>query len=137
MGPYRDGWKGDRSGVHLKERTGEPARSPKIISDSISEDSPQGKWDHMAERMLVELAESGCPIFRGTSPLSRGRVESKGHEKLSIHYAAELETIETIFRRNVRRVRDPSRQIGATRCQRGIKFLTRAERDHDRNACGL
>ena len=26
------GWKGDRLGVRLKERTGEPARSPKIIS---------------------------------------------------------------------------------------------------------
>ena len=39
---------------------------------SISEDSPQGEWDHMAEKMLVELAESGCPIFRATSPLSRG-----------------------------------------------------------------
>ena len=24
---------------------------------SISEDSPQGQWDHVAERMLVELAE--------------------------------------------------------------------------------
>ena len=32
MGPYRDGWKGDRPWVRLKERTGEPARSPKIIS---------------------------------------------------------------------------------------------------------
>ena len=42
--------------------------------------------------------KSGCPIFRATSPLSRGRLKSKGHGKLSIHYAAELETIETIFR---------------------------------------
>ena len=64
---------------------------------SISEDSPQGEWDHMAEWMLVELAESGCPIFRATSPLSRGRLKSKGHGKLSIHDAADLETIETIF----------------------------------------
>ena len=67
----------------------------------ISEDSPQGEWDHMAERMSVELAESGCPIFRATSPLSRGRLQSKGHRKLSIHYAADLETIETIFRKIV------------------------------------
>ena len=29
----------------------------------ISEDSPQGEWDNMAERMLLEFAESGCPIF--------------------------------------------------------------------------
>ena len=46
----------------------------------------------------MALAESGCPIFRATSPLSRGRLRSKGHGKLSIHYAADLETIETIFR---------------------------------------
>ena len=62
---------------------------------SIGEDSPQGEWDHVAERMLVELAESGCPIFRATSPLSRGRLKTKGHVKLSIHSAADLETIET------------------------------------------
>ena len=52
----------------------------------------------MAERMLLEFAESGCPIFRATNLLCRGRVESKGHGKLSIHYAADLETVETIFR---------------------------------------
>ena len=48
--------------------------------------------------MLLELAGSGCPIFRATSPLSRGRLKSKGHGKLSIHYSADLETIETIVR---------------------------------------
>ena len=52
----------------------------------------------MAERMLLELAGSECPIFRATSPLSRGRLKSKGHGKLSIHYSADLETIETIVR---------------------------------------
>ena len=31
-------------------------------------------------------------------PLSRGQLKSKGHGKLSIHYAADQETIETIFR---------------------------------------
>ena len=65
---------------------------------SISEDSPQGERDRTAEKMLVELAESGCSIFRATSPLSRGRLKSKGHGKLSIHCAAVQETIETIFR---------------------------------------
>ena len=52
----------------------------------------------MAERILLEFAESGCPIFRGTTPLSRGQLKSKGHGKLSIHYAADQETVETIFR---------------------------------------
>ena len=48
--------------------------------------------------MLLEFAESGHPIFRATSQLSRGRLKSKGHGKLSMHYCAELETIETMFR---------------------------------------
>ena len=52
----------------------------------------------IAERMLLEFAESRCPIFRATTSLSRGQLRSKGHGKLSIHYAADLETIETIFR---------------------------------------
>ena len=47
---------------------------------------------------MLEFAESGHPIFRATSPLSRGRLQSKGHGKLSIHYCADLETIETIIR---------------------------------------
>ena len=64
----------------------------------ISEDSPQGVWGNIAERMLVEFAESDCPIFRDTCPLSRGQLTSKGHGQLSRHYAADLETIETIFR---------------------------------------
>ena len=65
---------------------------------SIKEDSPQGIWDNIAEKMLVEFAESGCPIFRATTPLSRGQLKSKSHGKLSIHFAAAQETIETIFR---------------------------------------
>ena len=64
----------------------------------LGEISPQGIWDHIAEKMLVEFAESGCPIFRATTPLSRSKLKSKGHGKLSIHFAADQETIETIFR---------------------------------------
>ena len=48
--------------------------------------------------MSVEFAESGCPIFSATTPLSRGQLRSKGHGKLLIHFAATQETIETIFR---------------------------------------
>ena len=65
---------------------------------SMEENSPQGIWDHIAEKMLVEFAESGCPIFRATTPLSRCKLKSKGHGKLCIHFAADQETIETIFR---------------------------------------
>ena len=64
----------------------------------MEENSPKGIWDHIAERMLLEFAESGCPIFRATTPLSRGKLKSKGHGKLSVHFAADQETIDTIFR---------------------------------------
>ena len=33
-----------------------------------------------------------------TTPLSSEKLRSKGHGKLSIHFAADQETIETIFR---------------------------------------
>ena len=64
---------------------------------SISEDSPQGEWDKMAEKMMLTFAESGHPVCRDTSPLSRGQLKSKGGGKLSIHYCADLETIKTVF----------------------------------------
>ena len=65
---------------------------------SMEENSPQGIWDHIAEKMLLEFAESTRPIFRATTPLSRGQLKSKGHGKLSIHFAAIQATIETVFR---------------------------------------
>ena len=65
---------------------------------SGEENSPQGAWDHIADEMLLEFAESGHPTFRATTPLSRCILKSKGHGKLSIYLAADEFTIETIFR---------------------------------------
>ena len=48
--------------------------------------------------MMVTFAESGHPVFRATSPLSRGQLKSKGGGKLSIHCCAEQETITPVFR---------------------------------------
>ena len=61
---------------------------------SISEDSPQGVWDKIAERMLLEFAESGCPIFRATSPLSRGQLKSKVKDMENCRY-----TMQPIWKR--------------------------------------
>ena len=44
---------------------------------SMKGDNPQGIWDNLAEKMLIEFAESGCPIFRDTTPSSRGQIKSK------------------------------------------------------------
>ena len=64
---------------------------------SVSFDSPQGEWDGVAEQMIIKFAESTHPVFRSTSPLSRGVLKSKGGGKLSIHYCADPGTIETVF----------------------------------------
>ena len=63
-----------------------------------SENSPQGAWDNIADQMLLEFAESGHPTFRATTPLSRSILKSKGRGKLSIHFAADQDTIDTIYR---------------------------------------
>ena len=45
-----------------------------------------------------KFAESGHPIFRSTTPLSRGRLKSKGKGKVSIHFSADQDTVDIIYR---------------------------------------
>ena len=59
---------------------------------------PQGEWDRVAELMMVKFGESGHPVFRATSPLSRGTLKSKGGGKLSTHFRADGGTIEPVVR---------------------------------------
>ena len=56
------------------------------------------EWDRVAELMMIKFSESGHPVFRAMSPLSRGTLKSKGGGKLSIHFCADEGTIETVFR---------------------------------------
>ena len=65
---------------------------------STDKERPGGKWDRVAELMMIKFGESGHPVFRATSPLSRGTLESKGGGKLSFHFCADGDTIETVFR---------------------------------------
>ena len=44
-------------------------------------DKPDGKWDKTAERMMLNFAESGHPVFRATSALEGGQLRSKGKGK--------------------------------------------------------
>ena len=48
--------------------------------------------------MMLKFGESGHPVFRATSPLSRGQLKSKDGGKLSSHYCADQDTITTVFR---------------------------------------
>ena len=47
---------------------------------------------------MLTFAESKNPVFRSTSPLSIGVLKSKGGGKLSIHFCADGETVDTVFR---------------------------------------
>ena len=49
------------------------------------------------KKCCLAFAESGHPTVRARTPLSRGILKSKGHGKLSIHFAADELTIGTIF----------------------------------------
>ena len=64
---------------------------------STHDSKPQGEWDRVAELMMIKFGESGYPVFRATSPLSRGTLQSKGGGKLSTHFCADGDTIETVF----------------------------------------
>ena len=61
-------------------------------------DKQDGKCDKTAERMMLNFAESGRPIFRATSVLERGEKRSKAKGKKSIHFNGREETIELILR---------------------------------------
>ena len=60
-------------------------------------DRPQGEWDRVVELMMIKFRESGHPVSRATSLVSRGTLKSKGGVKLSIHFCADGDTVETDF----------------------------------------
>ena len=66
--------------------------------NSTLESKPQGKCDRVAQLMMIKFSESGHPVFRSTSRLSRGTLKSKGGGKLSINVCADETTIEAVFR---------------------------------------
>ena len=65
---------------------------------STYNERPQGERDRVAEQMMIKFEESGHPVFRFTSPLSRGVLKRNGGGKLSKHFCADGDTIETVFR---------------------------------------
>ena len=51
--------------------------------------------------MRIAFAGSRHPVFRGTSPLSRGMLKTKGGGKTSIHYNMEPQTAELLLRTKI------------------------------------
>ena len=112
------------------------------------EDSPQGEWDKIAEKMMLTFAESGHPVLRATSPVSRGVLKSKGVGKMSIHFCADGDTIETVFRTIIsvnqfslygavaemcEEYESYHDRTGGTRCERTIESIVRAKCDKNKH----
>ena len=60
---------------------------------STDKERPGGKWDRVAELMMVKFGDRGHPVFRATCPLSGGTLKSKGGGKISVHFCADRDTI--------------------------------------------
>ena len=71
---------------------------------SFCEDSPQGEWDKIAELMMFKIRRKHTPVFRSTSPLSRGVLKSKGGGSLYGAVAEMCEEFETYHDRTERSV---------------------------------
>ena len=63
-------------------------------------------WKRIAHKEFGITSRTRCcwnsqkadvQFFRATTPFSRCKLKSKGHGKLSIHFAADHQTIETVF----------------------------------------
>ena len=65
---------------------------------STYKERPGGKWDRVAELMMIKFGGSGHPLFRATSPFSRGMLKNEGGGQLSIHFCPDGDTIEHVFR---------------------------------------
>ena len=56
------------------------------------------RMNDVAENMMLNLSETGHPVFRGTSALERGTLQSNGGGKLPFHVCGVCETVEVMFR---------------------------------------
>ena len=65
---------------------------------STCNERPRGEWDRVAELMMINFGESGHPVFRATSPFVPRNAKKQRRWKISMHFCADGETIETVFR---------------------------------------
>ena len=118
---------------------------------SISEDSPQDERDKMAEKMMLEFAESGHPILCYKSIVQRSAQKQSpwkivdtllcrfGDDSncFSHNYFCNSAQSSRSSRRFLWWIQCLSSKNGETRAGRIIEFLIRAKRDQDRTAFGL
>ena len=65
---------------------------------STYNERPRGEWDRVAELMMIKFGESGHRSFPSHESIVSRMLKSEGGEKLSFHFCADGDTIETVFR---------------------------------------
>ena len=63
--------------------------------------NPDGDWDRIVERMMMNFAQKRSSFFRATGALERGELRGKGKGKKSIHFNGIEANIELILRTNI------------------------------------
>ena len=86
---------------------------------------PDGKWDKQANQMIELIAQSGHPVFRGTSALNRGALKRKSGRN-TIHFTADSGNTELFVLRTIHSANQPS-IYGATSSWCMDLFLGRME----------
>ena len=59
---------------------------------------PNGERDEDADNMMINLGESGLPVFRGSRAFEQRDLTSKGKGKTTVHVNGSDETIEVSLR---------------------------------------
>ena len=60
--------------------------------------NPNGKWDRVADDMMLIFIESGHLVFRSSSALERRDLKSKGKGHFSFHICGDKKSVEVALR---------------------------------------
>ena len=72
-----------------------PGSETKVVFHT--ERRPGGKWDRVAELMMITFGQSGHPVFRATSPFSRGMLKSNVDRNTShVNFVMHLAHVITL-----------------------------------------
>ena len=82
-----------REDVHQENVHSSDKRSGILLMKS----KPQGEWDRVAELIMIKFSESGHPVFRATSPFSRGTLKAKVVENYQYTSALMRERLKLFF----------------------------------------
>ena len=103
-------WRADRVRVEDIHNVGHPRRDAKIYDRTTHSEKPDGYWDKVAERVMLNFAENHS-IFRATSAIERGELRSREKGKKFAHFNGSEEIIELVLLISLRSSRSGQRTV--------------------------